>query len=76
MPAITTYRTTDTLSASAGQDAIAQHLIEFLPDLRNVHFLDIIEIQTIGGRIYFHLSDAIARADMPPEYYGLEKASL
>lgn len=76
MPAITTYRTMETLSTAEGQDAILPKVSEFLTDLRTVFALDVIEVQTIGGRLYFRLSDAMSRADIPPEYYGLEKASL
>lgn len=76
MGTITTYRTIDSLSTTDGQNAVVSKLSEFLSDVRGVFNLDIVEIQTIAGRVYIHLSDAINRADMPPEYYDMEKASL
>lgn len=76
MGTITTYRTIDTLSTTEGQNAVVAKITEFLSDVRLVFNLDIVEIQTIAGRVYVHLSDAINRADMPPEYYNMEKASL
>jgi hypothetical protein len=78
MPVITTYRTIDTVSTPEGQSAVLSKLTEFLNDLNENVFgpMDIINIQMIAGRVYIHLSDALNRADVTPDYYNLEKASM
>ncbi len=78
MAVITTYRTTDTVSTPEGQAAVLAKTAEFFSDLTAGVFgqLDLVNLQMIGGRIYIHLSDALNRADIPPEYYNLEKASM
>ena len=78
MPVITTYRTTDTVSTPEGQAIVIAKITEFLTDISANVFgpLDLVNLQMIGGRIYIHLSDALNRADIGPEYYNLEKASM
>lgn len=78
MAVITTYRTTDTVSTAEGQATILAKMGEFFADINANVFgsLDLIDLQMIGGRIYIHLSDALSRNDIPPEYYNLEKASM
>lgn len=78
MPVITTYRTIDTVATAEGQSTILAKVTEFFSDINAGVFgpLDLIDLQMIGGRIYIHLSDALNRNDIPPDYYNLEKASM
>lgn len=78
MPVITTYRTIDTVSTAEGHSAVMIKLSEFFRDINDGVFgqIELVNIQMIGGRVYVHLSDALSRMDIGPDYYSLEKASM
>ena len=79
MPIITTYRTIRSLAVAEDQVQIGAKLAEFISDCRNVFGIDIIEIQTIAGRIYVRLSDRLpTRNDgaADPAYFELEPMDM
>lgn len=79
MPVITTYRTTRSLAIAEDQTQIGAKLAEFMADCRSVFGIDIVEIQTIAGRIYIRLSDRLpTRNDgsSDPAYYELEPMDM
>lgn len=79
MPVISTYRTTRSLAVADDQLPLVMKLAEFLRDCREVFNLDVVEIQTIAGRVYVRLSDRLPNLPdgaADPDYFEMEPMNI